>query len=246
MSSFKTIKYAIDGQIGWIFLDRPGMLNVYNVQMRDELFEALLAVRDDPAVNVLVLAGKGGSFCAGADLTEFGSAPSQVVAREVRWQRDVWTLLLYCQKLTVAAIHGHCIGSGLEMALMCDIRIASQEARFSMPEGKLGLIPAAGGTQTIPRSIGLGRSLEFLLTGRVINATMASKIGLISKVVPQSELITQAHILATKLADLDPRLVKQAKRAIVQGAEMDIDQGLELEKHLISHMHYINTINFKL
>jgi enoyl-CoA hydratase len=132
------------------------------------------------------------------------------------------------------------------MALMCDIRIATQEARFSMPEGKLSLIPAAGGTQTIPRSIGLGRSLEFLLTGRVINATTASQIGLIAKVVPESELITQAHVMATKLANLDPGLVKQAKRAIVRGAEMDIDQGLQWEKHLISYMHSINTNNLKL
>ena len=240
MTSFNTIEYTIEGSVAWIFLDRPEVLNVYNVRMRDELFEALLAVRDDPAISVVVLAGKGNSFCAGADLTEFGSAPSQVVARDVRWKRDVWTLLLYCPKLTVAAIHGHCIGSGLEMALMCDIRLASQEAEFSMPEAKLGLIPAAGGTQTIPRSLGLGRSLEFLLTGRVIDANMASELGLITKVVSQSDLMCETHILAAKLANLDPRLVRLAKRAIIQGSDMTITQGLELETHLVSHMHSIN------
>ena len=132
--------------------------------MRDDLVQALEAVRDDPDTRAVVLSGAGDrGFCAGADLTEFGSAPSPIVARQVRWERDIWGLFLSLRKPTVAALHGHVIGSGVEMALLCDIRIASEDAVFRMPETGLSLVPAAGGTQTLARHAGVGPALAMLL-----------------------------------------------------------------------------------
>ena len=127
-------------------LNRPRRLNAYNVAMRDELYALLEAVRDDPEVRAVVLSGAGErAFCAGADLSEFGTAPSQVVARAVRWERDVWGLFLAIDKPIVAALHGYVIGSGVEMACLCDLRVASEDATFAMPETALGMAPAAGG-----------------------------------------------------------------------------------------------------
>ena len=133
-----------------ISLDRPDVLNAFNVQMRDDLSQALSAVHDDSDVRALLVTGQGRAFCAGADLTEFGTAPSQTVARRVRWERDVWGQLLEVPAPVVAAVHGYCIGSGIEIALLCDIRIGAEGAVFAMPEVQLGMIPAAGGTQTVP------------------------------------------------------------------------------------------------
>ena len=133
-------------------MNRPRVMNAYNVLMRDELFVTLEAVRDDPDVRVAVISGAGErAFCAGADLTEFGTAPSQAVARQVRWERDIWGLFLALGKPLVAAMRGYVIGSGVEIACLCDIRIAADDAQFAMPEVALGMIPAAGGTQTLRR-----------------------------------------------------------------------------------------------
>ena len=143
MSAFPTLLYEKCGAVARISLNRPRVLNAYNIQMRDDLSQALAAVADDPDVRTLLITGEGRGFCAGADLTEFGTAPSQIVARRVRWQRDVWGQVLNLHKPVVAAIHGYCIGSGLEIALLCDLRIAADDAVFSMPEVHLGMIPAA-------------------------------------------------------------------------------------------------------
>ena len=154
-------------------MNRPHVRNAYNTTMRDDLYQALSAVRDDPEVRVAVLSGEGPAFCAGADLSEFGTAPSLAVARQVRWRRDVWGLFLSVPKPMVASIHGYCLGSGVEMALLCDIRIADQDALFGLPEASLGLIPAAGGVVTLPRTVGSGTALDLLLTRRRITASEA-------------------------------------------------------------------------
>ena len=165
----QTVLYSKRGPVARVLLNRPEVINAYNLRMRDELFETMEAVRDDPDVRVVLLGGAGSrGFCAGADLTEFGSAPSQVIARSVRWERDVWGLFLQIEKPLVVALHGHVIGSGVEIACLCDVRIAADDALFRMPEVALGMVPAAGGTQTLPRAVGVGSALETLLTGRAI------------------------------------------------------------------------------
>ena len=131
----ETVLYEKAGAVARLTLNRPRRLNAYNVAMRDELFTLLEAVRDDAEVRAVVLSGAGErAFCAGADLSEFGTAPSQAVARAVRWERDVWGLFLAIEKPIVAALHGYVIGSGVEMACLCDMRIASEDATFAMPE----------------------------------------------------------------------------------------------------------------
>jgi len=201
--------------------------------MRDDLYETLGLIAQDPTVRVAVFRGAGDrAFCAGADLTEFGTAPSQAIARQVRFERDVWTRLFTLPKPTIAAIHGFCLGSGLEIALGCDFRIAAPEARFGLPETNLGMIPAAGGTQTMPRIVGLSRALDLLLTGRTILTNEALHIGLVTSVTPQGHLFTVAEEVAAELAQGDPEAVSSAKKAILRGMDTTLRQGLEIEANL--------------
>ncbi|MBM3925560.1 MAG: enoyl-CoA hydratase/isomerase family protein [SAR202 cluster bacterium] len=232
MEAFDTILYLKDGHVATITLNRPQIRNAFDTRMRDDLWQALEAVRDDTDVKCVVLNGAGFDFCAGADLTEFGAAPSLSVAREVRWERDIWGLFLDMAKPLIASIHGHCIGSGLEMAMLCDIRIVSYDAKFSMPETHLGLIPAAGGTQTISRAIGLAPALELLLTGHVVGAEEASKLGLATKVVSVKSLQAETLNLADRLASLDSKAAAGLKEAIHRGADLPLDRSLELERRL--------------
>ena len=145
-------------------------LNAYNVAMRDELFDALSAIHDDAEIRAMVLTGAGKAFSTGGDLSEFGSAPSPTVARWVRFRRDVWGLLRALPIPTVAAIHGFAVGGGFEMALLCDVAIAADDARISLPETGAGMIPGVAGTQTAPRRLGFGRAMDLCVTGRWIDA----------------------------------------------------------------------------
>ena len=215
-----------------ISLDRPAVLNSYNVQMRDDFSEALLAVSGDPDVRALLITGEGRAFCAGADLTEFGTAPSLVIARQVRWLRDVWGQMLDLEISIVAAVHGYCIGSGLEIALLCDVRIAAEDTVFAMPEVRLGMIPAAGGTQTLPRYAGASQALDLLLTGRRFTAQEALEMGLVTRLCPSEGLLTDAKELVSKLAASDPAVVRSLKRALREGRDLSLLEGLQLESRL--------------
>ena len=232
-----TVLLSKNGPVAEILLNRPRVVNAYNVQMRDELFQALEAVRDDPEVRVAVLRGAGDrGFCAGADLTEFGTAPSQVVSREVRWERDVWGLFLGITKPLVAAVHGHVIGSGIEMACMCDIRIASDDAVFSMPETSLGMLPAAGGSQTLPRIVGPGVAMDILLSGRTVPAQEARRMGLVHTVVPTERLLEEARGVARDLASRSPAVVSAVKTAVRWGMDLSLAEGLDLERRLTAQV----------
>ena len=231
------VLYSKSGAVAHIVLNRPQVLNAYNVQMRDELFVTLEAVRDDPDVRVAVISGAGDrAFCAGADLTEFGAAPSQVIAREVRWERDIWGLFLSIHKPLIAAVRGYVIGSGVEIACLCDFRIAADDAQFAMPEVALGMIPAAGGTQTLRRVIGASRAMEIALTNRRIGVEEAKRIGLAHSVVNASALMAEANDVAQQLAALDPKALELARRAISEGLDMPLAAGLELERRLAVQM----------
>ncbi|MHC4708462.1 MAG: enoyl-CoA hydratase/isomerase family protein, partial [Planctomycetota bacterium] len=169
MSAFETLIYEKEDALALVTLNRPQALNAYNIQMRDDLFEVLNAIRDDDEVRVALFKGAGEkAFCAGADLSEFLTAPSPIAARQIRFDRDLWGLFLSMPQPLIAVVHGFVLGSGIEMALCCDLRIACDDARFGLPEVELGIIPAAGGTQTLPRATGRGSALEMLLTGRWI------------------------------------------------------------------------------
>ena len=233
MGNFEVIIYEKQDEIGYVTLNRPQALNVYNIQMRDELHQVLAAIKDDPEVKVAILRGAGErAFCAGADLSEFLTAPSPIIARQVRWQRDVWGLFLSITKPLIAAVHGYVLGSGIEMALCCDIRVASEDAQFGVPEMGLGIIPAAGGSQTLPRVVSRAHALEVLLTGRWIKAEEAHRLKLVNQVVSRGDLWPAAERLASKIKTHNPMAISYAKQAITRGLDLSLEQGLELEANL--------------
>ena len=237
MDGFRTLIYEKKDNIGWVTLNRPEALNVYNVQMRDDLYEVLQAIRDDDEIRVGIVKGAGEkAFCAGADLSEFLTAPPPVAARKVRFTRDVWKVFLSISQPMIAALQGYVLGSGIEIALCCDIRIASPEAKFGLPEMGLGIIPAAGGTQTLPRTIGRSRALEMLLTNRWVGAEEACQFGLVNRLVPRNKLLQIVEDMAKKIASYDPAAVRCAKEAVVRGMDMSLQDGLNLEKLLASRL----------
>ena len=233
MANFDVIIYQKQDGIGYVTLNRPQALNAYNLQMRDELYQVLGAIQDDTEVKVVIFQGAGEkAFCAGADLTEFLTAPSPTIARQARWERDIWGLFLSITRPLIAALHGYVLGSGLEIALCCDIRLASEDARFGLPEPGLGIIPAAGGSQTLPRTIGGASALEILLSGRWVGADEAYHLKLVNRVVSRDKLLPEAERLARKIRTCNPLTVSYAKQAVTRGLDLSLEEGLELETRL--------------
>lgn len=235
MNEFETVLYEKRDGIAYVTLNRPQSLNVYNVRMRDELYQLLGAIREDAEVRVAVLRGAGEkAFCAGADLSEFLTAPSPVIARQVRWERDIWGRFLAMPQPLIAALHGYVIGSGIEISLCCDIRIAAADARFRVPEAALGIIPAAGATQTFPRATGRAWALDALLTGRWVDAIEAGRMGLVNRVVPRAELAETVQQMADKIASRPAAWVQAVKEAVRSGADLALAEGLERERRLMA------------
>lgn len=227
-----TLRFSKRGAVATILLDRPEVLNAYDRRMRDELFEALGAVDDDPEVRALVLRGRGRAFSTGGDVREFGTAPSPVIARAVRWRRDVWGRLRELRAVTIAAVHGWAVGGGFEMALLCDLIVAASDARFALPEVGLGMIPGVGGTQTLPARVGTGRALDVLLTGRVLAARAAAAAGIVHAVVPRARLVGTATRIATAVARLDPAYAQAVRRAVGAAVDHPLAVGCALERAL--------------
>jgi enoyl-CoA hydratase/carnithine racemase len=219
--------------LAWITLNRAEVLNAINIQMRDELWDLVHAVRDDPDVSVVIFKGAGErAFSAGADISEFGTAPSYVEARRARRERDLWGFMLSLDKPLIAAIQGFALGAGIELPMCCDFRIASDDARMGLPEVGLGYIPSAGGTQTLPRHIPPGVARQMVLTGDPIDAQAAYRYGLVQRVVPHEMLYAEAEALARKVLAQPPGAVRLAKRAVVEGIELPLAEGLALERRL--------------
>ena len=221
------------GDVVWLTLNRPERLNAIHLAMRDELWLQLGLLRDDPTVRVAVFRGAGErAFSAGADITEFGTAPSFVEARDARVQRDLWGVLARLEVPLIAAIHGFAYGAGLELSLYCDLRVASEDALFAVPEVTLGYIPSAGGTQTVPRHVPLSDALRMVTTGEPITALEAYDRGFVQRVVPPGELAAAAAEWAGLLAAREPRALRAAKRAVVDGLDRPLAEGLALERRL--------------
>ena len=226
------------GQVGWITLNRPEAINAINDAVREGLPAALRSFDADPAVNVIVLCGAGSrGFCAGADLKEKrpddGDVAPQALRGRAAWIEAFDTIT----KPVISAIHGYCMGGGLEIALACDLRIAAPGAVFALPETGLGLIPGGGGTQRLPRLVGLGKALDLLLTGERIDAAEAHRCGLVSRLASSAEaLMDEAGELAARIAARPATATRFAKEAARAAMELDLRAGLRFERDLFAFL----------
>ena len=226
----EVVTYDVDSNIAIISLNRPEHINAFNVHMRDDLYEYLRLFQDDQEAKIAIIRGNGvRGFCAGADLSEFGTAPSQTIARHVRWARDLWGLFMSIDKPIIASLHGFVIGSGIEIASLCDVRIAANDARFRMPEVALGMIPAAGGTQTLPRLIGVDKTMDLILTNKEIDADEARLIGLVDMVVEPKNIYNETVSVAQNILSNGEKLNSAIKSVVRLGFEMDINSAVLFE-----------------
>lgn len=230
----QTVLLEKDGQIALITLNRPDRLNAFNVDIRDQLYEVIRAIRDDPTVDAAVLRGAGRGFCAGADLTEFGTETSVIRKRRIRLQRDLWEEFRRFPKPIAAILHGFAVGSGLEMAMLCDFRFAAPETQLSLPEAQLGMLPAAGGTQSLPRLAHQGLALDFALRGNRITAQEGYQLRLISRIVPKEELLPFTIDYMKKLVGSNPKSASWIKSLVAQGMDMPLTHGLARERALVA------------
>ena len=227
------IRFEREGDIAFVTLDRPERLNAVSMAMRDALWGVLTALRDDPTVRCAVFTGAGDrAFSAGADITEFGSAPGLMDARAARQQRDLWGVMSTLPVPLIAAIHGFAYGAGCEMSMYCDLRVASEDARFALPEVTLGYIPSAGGTQTIPRHAPRSQALRMVTSGEPLSAAEALRAGLVHSVVRREDLMPTARAWAERIAAADPVATRESNRAILEGIDLPLADGLALERRL--------------
>ena len=235
-----SVLYSSHDGIATIKLNRPEYINAFSVQMRDDLYEVLKLFQYDIESDVAIICGAGPKgFCSGADITEFGTAPSQIVARSVRESRDLWGLFLEIEKPIIASVHGYVIGSGVEISLLCDIRISSSDASFSMPEISLGFLPAAAGTQTLPKFIGLNNTLDLILTRKVLSSKDALSIGLVDRVVDIENLESESLTLAKNIRNMNQHLIRAAKKSVSISDEFPIQDGILLEKRIFQRFQSV-------
>ncbi len=231
-----TIDYQKEGRIAIFTLNRPEALNAMNPESLQELSRALIDFKDDDGLWVGIITGAGErAFCAGADVRTM--LPQFKQTRGQPWAGPPTILRgLELWKPLIAAVNGFALGGGLEIALACDLRIASENASFGLPEVTLGLIPGWGGTQRLPRLIPRAKAAEMLFTGRTIDAQEAYRIGLVNKIVPLAQLMTAAKEMAEMVCRPAPLAVRAAKQAMIQGLSLSLGNGLELEKTLFDFL----------
>ena len=231
------VLYEKKDKIAYITLNRPEALNSFNPDMLYEFSKVLIKFRDDDEMLVAIITGAGNkAFCAGADIKAL--LPFSKENRGKPWVTSPPTIFrgLDLWKPIVAAVNGFCLGGGLEITLACDTRVASENARFGVPEVTLGVIPGWGGTQRLPRLIPRAIAADILLTGRPITAEEAYRVGLINRVVPQAELMSTAEEYAKALCKPGPQAVRAAKQAMIRGSEISLNEGLALEQTLFEFL----------
>jgi enoyl-CoA hydratase len=229
--SFQHLIVETRGAVGLITLHRPQALNALNAALVGELKRALDAFEDDPAIGAIVLAGSEKAFAAGADIKEMKDRSFADVYLADFITKD-WERLAQCRKPTIAAVAGYALGGGCEIALMCDIVIAAETAKFGQPEINIGTIPGAGGTQRLARSIGKAKAMDLVLTGRMMDAAEAERSGLVARVVPAADLLAEALKTAQKIAGMSRPVALMAKEAVNQAFETGLAAGLRIERRL--------------
>ena len=232
---YETIKIEREENIVWIVLNRPHRLNAFNDILVEELSEALDTVENDPSVRCVIITGEGDrAFSAGADITAFPKVTPVKAQEFSRRGQKVFSKIEEMSKPVIAAINGYALGGGLELALACDFRIASEHAELGTPEINLGIIPGWGGTQRLVRTVGLRNARRIVMFGERIKADEALKMGLVDKVVPFEKLREEAKALAKRLAEGPPIALKYAKHALNFGSQVPLDVGLRLEATLMA------------
>jgi len=224
-----SVKYETKECVAIITIDRPEALNALNIEVLEELKGAVEKAREDDGVYVVIITGAGRAFVAGADIAQMKEYTADEGRAFGQKGNKVFSSIEDISKPVIAAINGFALGGGCELALACDIRIAGEKAKFGQPEVGLGITPGFGGTQRLPRVVGMSKAKELIFTGGVIGAEEALRIGLVSKVVPGEELMDCAMEMASQIAANAQVAVRQSKIAINKGMQCDINTGLEFE-----------------
>ncbi|MCR2043882.1 short-chain-enoyl-CoA hydratase [Anaerosalibacter massiliensis] len=230
--NFENLVFKQEGNIGILSINRPKALNALNTQVLKELDEAIDIIEKNDEVHIVVLTGEGRAFVAGADIAEMKSMGSKEAREFAKNGLEVFRKIELMEKPVIAAVNGFALGGGCELSMCCDIRLASDKAKFGQPETGLGIIPGFAGTQRLSRLVGMGRAKELIFTADMIDADEAYRIGLVNKVVPQDDLIEEAIKLAKNILSKGQLAVRFAKNAINRGIETDIETGMAIERDL--------------
>ncbi len=220
----------LEGAVAILRLNRPDVLNALNIPLMDELIHSVEAYDNDPAVRCIVITGNEKAFAAGADIKEMAEA--SVVDMYERNNLARWERIKRVRKPIIAAVSGFCLGGGCELAMHCDIILASETAKFGQPEINIGVMPGAGGTQRLSKTVGKYRAMELILTGRFFSAQEAHQIGLVTRVAPVERYLEEAIALAKEIADRSPIAVRVAKEAVLRAFETGLSDGLDYERKM--------------
>ena len=232
--AYETLLLERRDRVAIVTINRPDKRNALNIKTREEGASVLEELRADDSVGVVVITGAGDkAFVAGADIAEF-SGRTAITQREVMMGRSLFSAIDTFPKPAIAMINGYCLGGGCELALACDIRIASESASFGQPEINLGIIPGGGGTQRLTRLVGEGKAMELILTGEIIDAKTALAIGLVNQVVPADQLQAKTMEIANRIADKSPIALRLAKEAVKLASRSNLDEGLRREVDLFA------------
>jgi len=230
VSALENVLYEKKESIAYVTVNRPKVLNALSRKTFVELRAAFEDARDDSAVQGVIVTGAGDkAFIAGADISEFTQMTPVQAEEYTRNGQAVVDLIENLGKPAVAAVNGFALGGGCETAMACTIRLATENAKFGLPEVRLGLIPGCGGTQRLPRLVGKGRALQLILSGRMISAQEAYRIGLINEIVPEADLISRAEAILAEISSNAPLSIKFALEAVNKGLETSLAEGLVME-----------------
>ena len=229
-SSYETILLERQGRVGWITLNRPKVLNALNLQLMNEVIDAATALDRDREIGCIVITGSAKAFAAGADILEM--APNDYMDMYLNDWFTAWDRLAQVRKPIIAAVAGYALGGGCELAMICDILLAADTAKFGQPEIKLGVIPGIGGSQRLTRAVGKAKAMELCLTGRTMDAAEAERAGLVSRIVPSVELLTDAQKTAETIAGMSLPITMMAKEAVNRAFETSLTEGVRFERRL--------------
>lgn len=227
-SAYKFILISADATVATIQLNRPEVLNALNLQLMDEVLDALDVLERDDSCRCVIITGNERAFAAGADIKEMADATStEMLTRD---QFAKWDRIRRFKKPLIAAVSGYALGGGNELAMLCDMIVASETAQFGQPEINIGVMPGAGGTQRLTRAVGKAIAMEVILAGRTLTAREAERFGLVNRVVPVEAYLREAQRLAAQIAEKAPISVQLAKDAVLKAFELPLQEGLTLER----------------